>query len=170
MLKIVGGCLVLIGSAGVGWYMAGRSALRIRMLEELEGLLQQLYGEIEYAGCDMVELLRKLTQEARYFRKMWQSVADQLESRSAGRFQKIWQQELQQRELLLLKQEEKILLAELGQTLGQVDRQTQLYTLELYQKRLAEILRHAREEYHGQAKVYRVVGITVGFFVVILLI
>ena len=50
MLKWIGCILVMTGCVGGGMVMAVGLKRRIRILEELEVLLQRLYGEMEYAG------------------------------------------------------------------------------------------------------------------------
>ena len=54
MLKWIGCILVMTGCVGGGMMMAVGLKRRIRILEELEVLLQRLYGEMEYAGNDMI--------------------------------------------------------------------------------------------------------------------
>lgn len=169
MLKLLGIGLVLSGCIGVGWYCSGKAMQRIRAIEELEGLLQMLYGEISYAGSDIAELLQNLERSSHYFRSLWKRLCHRIKQYDAGRLWEIWQEEFAREEWHVLKEEEKHILEELGRTLGQVDRQTQLHTLQLYQQRLGTILQQAREEYSGQARVYHVTGITAGCFLVILL-
>ena len=52
---------------------------RIRILEELEVLLQRLYGEMEYAGNDMIDILKILQVESIYFSELWQRIIERLE-------------------------------------------------------------------------------------------
>lgn len=65
--------------------------------------------------------------------------------------------------------EDRLLIEKIGGNLGNLDRQTQLDTLQLFQKRLAVIVGQASEEFHGKAKVSVVLGVTAGMFLAILL-
>lgn len=60
MLKIAGVLLILTGCTGVGLYTAMRYLIRIHLLEEIEQAMQFIYSEIEYAACDMVEIMHML--------------------------------------------------------------------------------------------------------------
>ena len=79
MLKWIGCILVMTGCVGGGMVMAVRLKRRIRILEELEVLLQRLYGEMEYAGNDMIDILKILQVESIYFSELWQRIIERLE-------------------------------------------------------------------------------------------
>ena len=66
MLKWIGCILVMTGCVGGGMVMAVGLKRRIRILEELEVLLQRLYGEMEYAGNDMIDILKILQAGRKY--------------------------------------------------------------------------------------------------------
>ncbi len=169
MLKIAGICLVMAGCIGIGWYLSGKALRRIHLLEEWEGLLQLLYGEVEYAGLDLPDLVHHMSEQSRYSKGFWSRIDRQLGRMDAGRLNHIWQQELAHREWQILQAEEQHILRELGETLGQTDRRTQLHAIQLYQQRISHVLQQSKEAYRGQARVYHVAGITAGCFLVILL-
>lgn len=169
MLKIVGICLVMVGCVGIGWYLSGKALRRIHLLEEWESLLQLLYGEVDYAGRDLPDLIHCMIEQSYESRSFWKGIDRQLRQGNAGRIASIWQRELQQKEWQILQEPERRILEELGGIIGQTDRQTQLHAIQLYQQRLGEVLKRGRDSYQGQARVYHVAGITVGGFLVILL-
>lgn len=169
MLKLAGICLVMAGCIGIGWYLSGKVLHRIRLLEEWESLLQRLYGEIDYAGNDLPELIYHMVEQSHYSKGFWSRIYRQLGQVDSGRMSSIWQKELRHSEWKILNTEEQYILGELGETLGQTDRQTQLHAIKLYQQRISDVLKKEKESYQGQAKVYHVAGITAGCFLVILL-
>jgi len=171
MLKLFGVCLIVCGCSGLGWYAVTGYAARLRMLEEAEQALHFLYGEIEYSGCDMIELLDKLALRGGYFGSFWSGMAGCLQNYDGQRFSEHWQQEIKKiPEIRNLKAEDLELLMEVGGNLGNMDRYTQLHTLEIFQGRIRAIIGQAREEYRDKAKVSLVVGVTVGCLLVLLLI
>lgn len=169
MLKIVGICLVMAGCIGSGWYLSGKALRRIHLLEEWESLLQLLYGEVDYAGRDLPDLVHRMIDQSYESRSFWKGIDRQLRQGNAGRITTIWQRELQKKEWKILQEPERRILEELGEIIGQTDRQTQLHAIQLYQQRLGVVLKQGRDSYQGQARVYHVAGITVGSFLVILL-
>ena len=81
-----------------------------------------------------------------------------------------WKRELQQTDgYHNLKEEDLELLFGIGANLGNMDRQTQLHTIQIFQERLRGMIDVARKEYKGRAKVSCVVGITIGIFLSLLL-
>lgn len=169
MLKIVGIVLVMVGCVGSGWYLSGKALRRIHLLEEWECILQFLYGEVDYAGRDLPDLICRMIDQSHESRNFWKGIYRQLRQGNVGRIATTWQRELQQKEWQILQEPERRILEELGEIIGQTDRQTQLHAIQLYQQRLGEVLKHSRDSYQGQARVYHVAGITVGSFLVILL-
>ncbi|MCI8771658.1 MAG: hypothetical protein HFH73_11055 [Lachnospiraceae bacterium] len=171
MLKAAGVVLVLLGCSGMGWYAVSKHSARIRMLAELEQALQYLYGEIEYSGCDMIELLDKLALRQGYFEGLWENMGDCLRSYDGRGFAYHWTREIHNVETIgCLKQTDLDLLCSVGENLGNMDRQTQLRTLEIFQARLREILVQARREFGEKAKVSSIVWITAGLFLTLVLI
>lgn len=170
MLKICGILLVLAGCSGLGGYVVLRYAARIRILAEMEQALQFLYGEIEYSGCDIIELLDKLALRSRYFAGLWENMHDSLQEYDGQGFYYHWQRELKGVVgIECLKGEDMELLLAIGENIGNTDRQTQLHTLSIFQERLHGILLQARQEYREKARVSMVVGITAGLFLALVL-
>lgn len=171
MLKVCGVLLVMAGCSGLGGYVVLRYAARIRILGELEQALQFLYGEIEYSGCDIIELLDKLVLRSKYFEVLWRNMHDCLLEYDGQGFYYHWKEELKGvMGVECLKEEDRELLLAIGENIGNTDRQTQLHTLHIFQERLHGILLQARQEYREKAKVSMVVGITAGLFLALVLV
>ena len=176
MLKWIGCILVMTGCVGGGMVMAvGLKRRRVvqggRVLL-LEVLLQRLYGEMEYAGNDMIDILKILQVESIYFSELWQRIIERLERGDSVRLWEVWREETKRKTglspICFLGQEEQYILQEVGRALGQTDRKTQLHMLKLHEQRLHKVVNKIRSESQTQARVYRVVGVTAGCFLVIL--
>lgn len=171
MGKIIGILLVMVGSGGCGWYFAFRAKMRIDILQDLLQAMILLYGDIEYSGDDMYENMDRLSDRSEYFSDFFQQVALRLRAKTGQSLYQIWKEELGRswvRERL--QREDVRLLEELGKNLGRLDRKTQLHSLQMWRKRLEGNLSIAREEYGNKAKLFRVLGITVGAFLAVLLV
>lgn len=170
LLKLLGVVLVVSGSGCCGWYMAYGARMRIRILQELQQALLVLYGEIEYAAGDMAENMEKLGERMEYFSDFFCNISKRLNQRTGYSLYQIWKEEMKTLSCRAkLEPEDITLLEELGRNLGNLDRQTQLHTLQVLNGRLQGVLQAAKEQYGNQAKVYRVLGITVGVFTAVLL-
>lgn len=171
MLRLLGVLLVVCGCSGMGWYSVSKYATRIRVLQELEQALQFLYGEISYSACDMVELMGKLSLRGGSFEKFWQGIQTLLLQHKGQPFFTYWKSQLSKiYGYQYLTREERSLIEKIGSNLGNLDRQTQLDTIQMFQKRLERILGQAVKEYHGKARISMVLGVTAGMFLAILLI
>lgn len=171
MLKGIGILCIVMGCSGLGWYAVSRYTTRLRMLSELEQALQFLYGEIEYSGCDIIELLDKLALRGDCFWKLWSDVEKGLQNYDGQGFFYHWKNGVEGvAGVECLKREDVELLLAIGENIGNTDRQTQLHTLHIFQERLHGILLQAKAEYRERAKVSVVVGITAGLFLALLLV
>ncbi len=170
LIKIMGMILVIAGSAGCGWYMANETKIRIRILQELQQGIVILQGEMEYAGDDMEEILEGLSKKCQYFSGFFHGVSQKLYQKESRTLYDIWQEEVQRFSFRKkLKEEDVLFLEEIGKNLGNLDRQTQLHTLKMMLQRLEKQIKDARADYENRAKVYRVIGVTVGVFATVLL-
>lgn len=170
MVKILGVILVVAGSSGCGWYLAYGARLRIDILQEILQAILFLYGDIEYAGGDMSENMDRLAGRTTYFSPFFYKVSERLEQRMGQSLYQIWKEELKKLPCKgRLQKEDLAFLEELGKNLGNLDRTTQLHTLQVMRGRLEQSIDGAREEYRNRAKLFRVVGITVGVFTAVLL-
>jgi stage III sporulation protein AB len=169
-IKIMGAVFVLAGGCGTGWYFSAKKKRRIQVLQEFEQVLILLYGEIEYAGEDMVETLEGLVPKTVWFSSFFQEVAFYLRRKCGHTLWKTWERGIENSPLTeVLEPEDCSLWKEVGSHLGILGRQSQLRSIELSQKRLGRQLAKAQEEYSSQAKLFHVLGVTAGVFVVILL-
>ena len=170
MLRVFGALCGVCGCSGMGWYAVSRYAARIRVLQELEQGLQFLYGEISYSACDMVELMGRLAQRGGAFADFWRGIQKLLLQHRCEPFFSYWKSQMPEIQgYQHLTAEDRLLIEKIGGNLGNLDRQTQLDTLQLFQKRLGVTVGQASEEFHGKAKVSVVLGVTAGMFLAILL-
>lgn len=171
MLKIAGVLLILTGCTGVGLYTAMRYLIRIHLLEEIEQAMQFIYSEIEYAACDMVEIMHMLAARSNACRMFWCRMEEALLSCEGKLFYQNWKEHITGIEgYFCLKTEELLLLQELGKNLGNMNRDAQLHTIRLFLERLHAILLQAKGEYREKRKISGIVGITAGIFISVLLV
>lgn len=170
MIKLLGAILVICGCSMIGWYFSGKYSNRIYLLEEWQQIMQYFYGEIEYAGYDMYEILQHLSERFTYSQHFWENIQQELCSHAGATFSEIWNKHVTEIELWnTLKNEDIDIIKEIGKNLGNLDRDTQLHTIQIFQNRICHNLSEAKGEYAMQAKLCHVMGITAGVFIAILL-
>lgn len=168
-LKWMGSILVIAGCSGIGIYFVVKKSVRLRMLRELERILQYLYGEIEYAAPDMAELLEYLSFRSGAFGEFFLHLRGRILSHEGLPFCEYWKEEMPSIQgMENLTSADREFLVQIGENLGNLDRMTQLATLKIFQRRLSETLLTAEREYHGKAKVciagWTIAGVFVAIF------
>lgn len=172
MLKILGSILVLLCSAGLG--AAGSMDLK-RHCMELRFLKQAVYmlrGEIKYSKAPLPEAFGSLSERLPApFSVFFAHLAEELLRPEGQNLGEVWKQEIERSlKESCLKKEEKQKLQSLGESLGYLDLEMQLSTIELYLEQLEDDINLAQEEIRTKQKLYQSMGIAGGIFLVILLI
>ena len=171
VVKFIGVVFIISGGLLAGHYFAEKSLIRIHILEELEQALQFMYGEIEYAASAITGIFGSLAARSRYCKEFWLYMHDRLLENEGGALYSIWEDGLDKSvwsKYLLY--EDRLFMGETGKNIGNLDRQSQLHTLEIFKKRLANIILAARSEYKARAKVCHAAGAAAGIFLSILLV
>lgn len=170
MIKFIGIVFIISGGMLTGHYFAEKSLMRIHILEELEQALQFMYGEIEYAAADITGIFAGLSERSRYCKDFWIYMYDRLSENEGGALYSIWEEGLYRSTWSkYLLYEDRLFMGETGKNIGNLDRQSQLHTLEIFKKRLNNIILAAKSEYKGKAKVCHAAGAAAGIFLSILL-
>lgn len=171
MIKFIGVLLIISGSVLSGHYFAEKDLIRIHILEEIEQALQFMYGEIEYAALDITGIFGSLSERSRYCKDFWVFMHDRLLQNEGGALYSIWEEGLDNSVWVkYLLYEDRLFMGEVGKNTGNLDRQSQLNTLDIFKKRLGGMILAARSEYKEKAKVCHVTGAVAGIFLSILLV
>ena len=170
MLRLAGALLLAGGAAGLGLCAAGQLRDRVKSLRALEGGLALLARELSFRRAPMPELMvraaRGAAAPACYFFARCRDHLDELGSRPFGQ---IWREALEAEPELLLGEEERMALLQLGQVLGRYDAGGQLAALEQARETLAACLVQAEEERQRLGRVYAALGVGSGAMLAILL-
>lgn len=172
MCKITGTFLVLAASTAICYRYCLRIKERYRMLEEWKKCMVILKGEIAYAKTVMPEALYYLSKNSSSpFTEFFGDVAGGLEEKTAKTFGEIWGKKCEHYfGHGVLGREDAGFLAELGSSLSIQDAGTLLQTLQLYITRLGERIEKERQQMSEKLRIYRLLGISFGITVVVVLI
>ena len=170
MIRIIGaGCLaagaVLLSTCAVRYLRQ-----RVCDLAQLLRGLEVIRRELDYRLAPLPELLKEAAEQsegrpALLFR-LCANGAEHLNGRT---FYTVWSQALEASQLSL-EQADLSILNQLGGVLGRYDGENQRQALESVLEKLEEQHREARERKNKMGKVYGVLGLTTGAFILILLI
>lgn len=170
MLRLMGAALLTAGTAALGLGAVGRLDGRVRDLRELLAGVELLQRELGWRLAALPEGLELAAgtaegRTARFFRLCAEG-ARHLNGRT---FQQVWQEGLDECRFRL-DAGDRELLEQLGSVLGRYDGDSQRQALEGAAARLERRQVQAAEERRRLGRVYGVLGMTAGLFLVILLI
>ena len=170
MIRLVGAALVTAGCGALGLAGTARLDGRVRDLGELAAGLDALQRELGWRLAPLPDALgtaaRALHGPAADFFTRCAQGAGQAEGRP---FQEVWRDSLSAVPLRL-RPEDKSFLERLGPVLGRYDGDSQRQALESAAARLELRRAAAAEDRKRLGRVYGVLGMTAGLFLVILLI
>lgn len=172
VMKIIGCIMVVLSSAGVGFYYSSEIKSRIDDLKELQKLIGLLRGDIRYASTPLPEAIHSISKRhnGKFF-PFFNCISIQLEELSGRTFSQIWKSATEC-ELMnsSLTKKDKLHLIQFGDTIGYLDKEMQLNTLDLYLSQLDYEISDLSKTVKEKSYLYRTLGITSGIFIIILMV
>ncbi len=171
MLKLVGAAMVVAASGLSGMAMAGSYSRRPRELRSLRSALQMLETEIAYGATQLVEAMGQVagrcdSKTARLFNR----AAEELSSMSGITAAEAWEKSLlSYYPGTALKQQDLIILRNLGSSLGISDRSDQIKHLRLAMEQIGAETAVAEDEATRNVKLWSYLGFLGGLMVVLVL-
>ena len=170
MLRLVGALLLTVGAAGLGLCAAWQLRDRVRSLRSLVGGLEILDRELSFRRTAMPELMERTARQAGapacY---LFARCRDHLEELGERSFSQIWARAVAEEPELLLAEEERAALLELGEILGRYDADGQIAALKRAEETLKACLTRAKEDRRRLGRVYTALGAGSGAMLAILL-
>ena len=170
MIRFLGAILITAGAGAWGVLSVLRLRRRAAVLHALAGALELMKREIYDRLTPMPELMRMLSDDTPapaglFFGR----VHEKMQSLGRRPFSALWNAALEESPELMLRQEERGVLRELGLFLGRYDAGEQKSALTRVQRRLEEYARRADLERDAKARVHVFLGVAAGVFVSVLL-
>lgn len=172
MIRLIGGLMITMSLSLLGFQAARSLDEEYREMEELRKILISIKSEMQYGRSFLAETFLSVSEMqeepyAGWFRNMYELMS----SRKPGTLASIWKNSASAcLKDLSLREREKKRLYELGRYLGQTDLEGQIRHLDLYAEHLETEMENRRMEMQPLKKLYRVLGVTAGIFLTILLI
>lgn len=171
MLKLAGAVMIIASAAGIGVSCSvdvKRYCMELRLLKQM---LYMLRGEIKYTKTPLQEAFLAISvRMPEPFRAFLEQTAGEMENLDGRTFGELWRGQIQKGlGSTRLKREDREQLGALGESLGYLDLEMQLSSIELYLEQLEIRIRDAQESLAGKQKLYQSLGVAGGIFLVILL-
>lgn len=164
----IGGCLLMAAGTGMGLYAAHRLRRRVVFLETCGRLLQALWQEMSYTVQPLPDLWRRLAQGEAFasFSLVQDTVGELDRAPFAAAFAAAVERAAE--EGLVLPATRRLLL-EFGEGCGRTDLEGQQAHIAYYRTLLTAGEEDARRIYGEKGRVYRVLGVTGGAALTLLL-
>jgi stage III sporulation protein AB len=170
--KIIGCILVIASSTGMGFFFSSEMRGRIDDLKELRKLIGLLRGDIRYANSPLPEAISSITRRhSGRFDNFFNNVSVKLHELSGLTFSDIWKKatEVELANTSLTKKD-KLQLIQFGESLGYLDKDMQMNTLDLYLSQLEDEITELTKSVKEKSYLYNSLGIMVGIFITIIMI
>lgn len=171
MLKIIGCALIILSSAGMGFFFSNEMRCRIDELSELRKLVMLLRGDIRYGNTPLPEAVTALARRHKgSFAAFFTQVSARLNELSGLTFQEIWKEAVE-KELVdtSLSKRDKMHLLQFGENLGYLDKDMQMNTLDLFLSQLEEETKELSKSVKEKSYLYNSLGIMAGIFISIIM-
>ena len=172
IIKCIGGAMTLVSASLLGFYLSQAIAFRLDDLKQLKKILVVLRGEIKYSISTLPDALESIsTRTNNQYRAFFTFLSKELKKFDGNNFQSIWEKAIEEHlndTYLNKKDIEK--LKQLGETLGFLDKEMQLNSINLYLEQLGEEIKVSIEDSKQNQKLYKNIGVLGGLLLIIIFI
>lgn len=171
-MKVIGALLVIFSCTGIGLYFSAMTKGRVADLKALKKEIYLLRGDICYGSTPLPEAFEMLAQRSgNHFKCFFFNIALQLKKFDGLPFAQIWDKGIQENlSESFLNEQDKEQLHKLGDTLGFMDKDTQIKSIELYIEQLDQELTEAIQNQKEKTRLYNMLGVLCGLFLTVVLI
>jgi stage III sporulation protein AB len=172
IMKIIGCILVITSSTGMGFFFSNEMRCRIEELKELKKLISLLRGDIRYANTPLPEAISSITRRhSGRFDNFFNFVSKSLHDFSGHTFSEIWKEAVH-KELAdtSLSKKDKLHLIQFGESLGYLDKDMQMNTIDLFLSQLEDEIKDISKTVKEKEYLYNTLGIMAGIFIIIIMI
>ena len=170
-IKWCGGILIMLGSICVGIWFRLQYLQRLHTLREMQRGVSLLKGEIEYGRTPLPEACLSVSLRIRGSGQIFFRLMSERLKKGGGTVEEIWRHTMKHAfEHHQLGQRDYEELVRLGTTLGYLDVDLQVRTMELCMKRLEESISAYEKERKNQTRLYPLVGTFFGFLLCLVLV
>ena len=169
MIRALGGAMLFCGCAYCGWLAARRLSVRVQVIRQMLTAVQIAQRELRFALTSVPRLLLLLQQQSgEPLRGFFRRCCEGIRSLERQSLDELWQSVLTQSALPAGKEELRV-FSQLGKVLGRYDSSGQETFFIYAAETLEGCLEAAEEERKRMGKVYHVLGVAAGGFLLVLL-
>lgn len=173
MFKLLGSIVIIGTCSYYGCYKASCIKKRIAYISEFIQILEIMKSNIGYSYMELPEIFNKLSDNVNstIFKDMFKGLYEELNKTDMIYFGQAWDKAVKGLEKNnILRAEEISSIKELDKITSYIDKDMQLTYIEMIKQELMLTVNNARDESVKKIRLYRVLGIMAGMFIVVALI
>lgn len=171
-IKIIGCIFIVCSCSGMGMHFSKELRNRINDLREIKKIIYLLKGDIRYAHTPLPEAVQALSirHEGKY-KNFLAVIAKRLQELGGVSFYTIWKEAVE-KELnnTSLTSKDLKALSVLGESLGYLDKDMQINTLELYIEQIEADIHELSRSVKEKSYMYNALGVMGGIFIIIIMV
>ncbi len=170
IMKLVGCILIFCSTSGIGFLYAKEFEHRQEDLNSLKTMALQLRGEIRYAMTALPEAVEHIAKrhDGRLQPFLFE-ISKKLSERSGESMLQIWSACEEKLSVTSLTKQDKLFLHQLGESLGYLDKEMQLATIDLFLTQVEQTLKELETIGKEKKRLYKSFGILTCIFLVIII-
>lgn len=170
-MKLVGACLVMMGSMGLAATRIKKDRGRKELLKQLQNLFGLLHSEIGYRNLTITEAFIQISRRTdSYLSLFLQRVIEEWKQKNGKLIREIWSNWVQDYFMhSYLTKEDIVWIGKLGEGLGSFDRTEQIRQIEYLMDYLKQEYELCEKKVRESEKLYRTMGLLIGIFIIVLL-
>lgn len=172
MIKICGIILIIVSSSGIGFKLSNLMRLRLNELSELKKMILMLRGEIKYTGTPLGEAFAVIGRRTKgVYSELFKNTSEELLKLDGKSLSDIWNEQKENEQMIKqghLSDKDWRWLLQFAESLGYLDKEMQIGTIELYMEQLDEMLSEGARDYSKNSKLCKTLGICAGLFLTII--
>ena len=167
-VKLIGAVLIILGTGGVGFSIAGSHRREVRTLQQLLTAVNYMYSELQYSLMPLPELCTRTAEMTTgSIRRFFMSLSDQLNAQISPHVRSCVEAALIQCDIT---DKSKSILKLLGDTLGCFDLKGQLSGLDTIRDRAKNAIQLCTNNQDMRLRSYQTLGLCAGAAIVIIFI
>lgn len=168
MLKLFGTVVLILSTSMVGVHFSGRLSERVRMLNAIKLMLEDISIHIRFRGLTVTELVQNLVRNPSMSECTFLLTVEE-NLKVTRSFSEAWNLSIDACNIHCLKPSDREFLMEIGGFLGNSDIDGQLSSLELSKEKLRMLQQSAIEQCDKKGRLYRSLGVLSGAFAAVML-
>ncbi|MDO5382608.1 MAG: stage III sporulation protein AB [Eubacteriales bacterium] len=173
MFKLLGSIVIIGTCSCYGYYKASCVKKRIEYLSEFIQILEVMKSNIGYSYMELPEIFNKLSDNvnSKIFKDMFKGLYEELNKTDMINFGQAWNNGVKSLEKNnIFKPEEISAIKELDKITSYIDKDMQLTYIEMIKQELMLTVNNARDESSKKIRMYQILGVMTGMFIVVALI